>query len=107
MIRAGELDRKIVIVRQTSGTKNEFNEPDMIWQPIARLFAQFRQTSGREFFAAGEVLSERKATFILRWRSDLLMTDRIQYSGIDWLISEIREIGRREGLELQAYTRPN
>ena len=105
MIRAGDLDRQIVIVRAAPGTPDEFNEAPVTWPVFATVFAKFSQTGGREFFSAQEVMTERRATFLIRWRSDLLMTDQVQYGGLQWQLAELREIGRREGLELHAYVR--
>lgn len=104
-MRAGDLDRQIVIVRATDGPPDEFNEGVPTWTPFATVFAKFAQISGREFFAAQEIMTERRATFTIRWRNDLLITDQVQYVGLQWLLAEMREIGRRDGLELQAYVR--
>lgn len=104
-MRAGDLDRTIELLRNSPGDADEFNEAAENWQAFATVRAGFEQVSGREFLASAQVMTERRAIFTIRYRSDVLMTDRVRYGGEDWRLSEIREIGRREGLALYGYAK--
>ena len=104
-MRAGDLDRLIEIIRNNPGAADEFNEAAENWQTFATVYAGFDQVSGREFLASAQVMTERRAIFTIRYRSDLLMTDRIRYGGEEWRLAEIREIGRRDGLALHGYAK--
>ena len=109
-MRAGTLDRRIVIERRTVDAAA--TEPVETWGPLPEtapdptaVWAAVRQQSGREFFAADQVQSERKVVFRLRWRTGIKVTDRVVYDGRHHDIHEVRELGRRDGLELFTTTR--
>ena len=100
MIRAGDLDRRVSIQRATMDEDPTYGERVATWSTVATVAAAVRQASGREFLAADVIASERKTVFIIRWRADVLTTDRVVYLGEPFDIAEVREIGRREGLEI-------
>ena len=102
MLRAGDLDRPIVIERAVDGGTTDYGEPIIAWEQRAAVRAKVVEQSGREFLSAAQIVSTRRATFTIRWRTDLLPTDRIQWDGATWNIVGRREIGRREALELMA-----
>lgn len=113
-MRSGDLDRRIMIQRVTI----EFSpsgSPIETWNTLATVWAKVDQQSGREFFATAQVVSERKTVFRIRWLPDLTVLDRVVYPVVDlgsppeeppassiYDISEVRELGRREGIELHA-----
>lgn len=98
-MRAGKLDRRVTLERFTS-TVNEFNEPIETWAPIATVWAELVQETGREFLAQSEVTAERKAVFRIRYRAGITVRDRVIYDGRAHNIVDVRELGRRKGLEL-------
>lgn len=102
-MRAGRLDRTIKIQRFTktwvqSGGAWFQNE---VWADLATVPATVVQTGGREYLARTAVIAESLMTATIRYR-DVTISDRVIYgsNGLVWDISEIREIGRRRGLEL-------
>lgn len=102
MIRAGDLDRRISLQRSTDETDPVYGEARPVWSTFATVAASVRQVSGREFLAATEQAGERRAVFVIRWRGDVTTTDRVAYLGEPYDIDDVREIGRREGLEIHA-----
>jgi SPP1 family predicted phage head-tail adaptor len=89
--------------------------PIETWNTIATVWAKVEQQSGREFFATAQEVSERKTVFRMRYMPDLTVLDRVIYPEVDlgsppedppaanvYDISEVRELGRREGIELHA-----
>lgn len=102
MIRAGDLDRRISIQRATLAEDPTFGEMVATWSTVATVSAAVRQVSGREFLSAEVTAAERRAVFVIRYRADVLTTDRVVYLGHPFDIREVREIGRREGLEIHA-----
>lgn len=100
-MRAGELDRQIVIEQpnEVKGTKGELITT---WLTFATLPAHFRPLRGREYFAAGQVNAQENAAFTMRWMSGITPKMRINFDGKIWDIRNIAEIGRREGLEISA-----
>lgn len=106
-MRAGELDRSIVIQAATT-TQNAFGEPVETWVKIHTadtLPAKVVPTRGSERFTAQQVVGESVVTFRIRWRDDVTTLNRIVYDGRDWDITDVRPLGRREGLEIDATAR--
>jgi SPP1 family predicted phage head-tail adaptor len=102
-MRAGDLDRRITVERLQAGEPNDFNEVVEAWTVLATLWAKVAEERGREFLASeSQIVGEAKAVFTIRYRADLRVTDRLRHSGRIWNIRSIREIGRREGLEIMA-----
>lgn len=103
-MRAGKLDRRVVIQRATS-VANGLNEPQEMWGDLATVWAEKKPTRGQERLDAQQVAGAASATFVIRWRSDLKVTDRLLFEGRPWNIKDIREVGRRVGLEIDAVAR--
>lgn len=100
-MRAGRLDRTIVVEGDAEEIgRDPFNAP--IYGPPLRLVmrASVEQQSGREFFAAQTVMASRRVVFRIRFVAGLTVRNRVVYEDITHNIVEVREIGRRKGLEL-------
>jgi SPP1 family predicted phage head-tail adaptor len=101
-MRAGPLDRLVSLqhlVLTRNGTTGEevesYAEYDQVW-------AGKRDLRGREFFAAQQVNADTTTIWQIRYRSDVVATDRLVADGISYsLAGPPSEIGRRDGLELQ------
>lgn len=98
-MRAGALDRRVTIERFTV-TQDEYGEEIEEWAPLTTVSAQVIQQSGREFLAAEAMQAEVRVLFRLRWIDDIRETDRVSYGDRLHNIQEVKELGRREGLEL-------
>lgn len=109
-MRAGKLDRRIALQRYST-TKNEFNEDVPAWSTFATVWAGKSYRRANETTTADEIAAIRVLRFEIRWSSpleDLNPKDRIEYpigSGTLFDITEVNEIGRREGLEIFATAR--
>jgi SPP1 family predicted phage head-tail adaptor len=104
-VRAGTLDRRIVILEKVA-VQNDDGEEIAYWFRLATVWASVQQQSGREFFAAQQTLEDRRILFRIRWRPDVTVLNRIEYRGELFDIQEARELGRREGLDLYAKPAP-
>jgi len=93
------MDRRITIQRYEVVGDDGFGNEITEWNDLATVWAEVKQESGREFFAAAAIQSERKVIFKLRWM-DVTVIDRVSYDGTLHDIHEVRELGRTEGLEL-------
>jgi SPP1 family predicted phage head-tail adaptor len=98
-MRAGGLDRRVTLQRFTV-TTDDYGEEIQTWNDLATVFAEVRQQSGREFIAAAQVQADRLVVFFIRWFAGLTVLDRVSYAGTLHDIVEVREIGRRDGVEL-------
>lgn len=100
-MRAGELDRRIVIETPTD-TQDSAGGPTQTWATFATVWAKVIPLRGQEYFAANQNNTQVDSTFRIRWLSGVTATMRISYDGEYWDIQHIAEIGRQEGLDLLA-----
>ncbi len=98
-MRSGALDRIVTLERFTT-TENEYGEEIEAWAPLRTVAAQVVQQSGREFLAAAMTQAEVRVLFRIRWIEGIRPTDRINYEGRLHNIHEVKELGRREGLDI-------
>jgi SPP1 family predicted phage head-tail adaptor len=100
-MQAGKLDRFVSLQHRTL-TRNGVGEQVASYETYASVWAGKRDLRGREYFAAKQVNPELSATWTIRWRSDVVATDRlIDDNGTTFeLVGPPAEIGRRKGLDL-------
>lgn len=99
-MRAGKLDRVITIQRSTYEV-DEYGTPVFAWTDLATLRAQIVQASTEEFIRGWGVSDETVIIFRTRFLDGVILADRIVYEGENHNIKEIKEIGRRRGLEMR------
>jgi head-tail adaptor len=98
-MRAGNLDRVIQIERESTAL-DLYSVPIKVWTAFATMRAQVLQ------FATDDLESERgnttdtKITFRMRWMDGLSLDNRVSYQGQAFVIRQIKEIGRRVGLDV-------
>lgn len=100
---AGRLDRRIVL-RRYSVAFDDNNQPVITYTAMPQRSASWRRATANERVADAQVTD----IFETRWAStiaDLNPKDRLTYAGKDYDISEVTEIGRREGLLIRASAR--
>lgn len=103
-MRAGDLDRTIEL-QSVSTVQNSFGEPVETWATFATVAAKVSPQRGDERFTAQQIVGKAVVTFKLRYRTDVTVLNRIRYVGRDYDIHDVRELGRREGLEIDASAR--
>lgn len=104
---AGRLDRRIVIKSRDAGT-NSFGEPVDTWTTLATVWANVAPVSDGERWRAGETLAAKACRFTIRYSATVAVVDptyQITYDGRVWDIQGVKEINRREFLELTAAAR--
>lgn len=101
MLNPGHLDRRIELQRRVL-TQDAQGQQVQSFETYATVWAEKRDIAGREYFAAEAVQSQVTTRFRIRWRSDVLATDRIAYDAKSYDLEQIAEIGRRDGIELLA-----
>lgn len=106
-MKAGRLDRRITLER-FSTTVDAYNEPVKAWGVFASVAASYEPLSDGERFRAGETAATASARFVIRYSravADTSPKDRLTFEGNAWEIVRVKEIGRREGLEISATVR--
>lgn len=105
-MRAGNLDR-LIELRHRVLTQNSHGEQVPSYpSAYATVWAEKLDQRAREYFAAQGTQAEATTRFRIRWRSDVVMTDRLVLDSVNYDIVQISEIGRRQGLELFATSAP-
>lgn len=99
-MRAGKLDKSITIERFAS-TVDDFGTETEAWTAIATMRAQLIQASTEEALRAYGTENATVAFFRIRHRDGIVLADRVVYAGQAYDLREIKELGRREGLELR------
>lgn len=105
---AGRLDRRVSLLRASTLSTNDFNEAVTTWRVLASVAANVVPVSDGERIRAGETLSSMMSRFTIRYSStvaDLDPRDRISYDGRQYDIRGVKEVGRREFLEITAAAR--
>jgi SPP1 family predicted phage head-tail adaptor len=101
---AGEFDRRIILRRATT-TADEFNEPVETWADLATVWAKATPVMDGERTAAGQTLATKQYRFVIRYSSttaSLDPRDRLMFDGREYDINGVKELTRRELLEITA-----
>lgn len=104
MIRAGSLDRSIVIERATT-TVDDAGTPTTTWATVATMRAELVRKVADEASRDFGAETTTTTTFRTRWLDGVTPADRVLYQGTTFDIAEATEIGRREGLDLRCSKR--
>lgn len=106
-MRAGRLDRRATLLAAAVAQDATGEEVAVSWLSIATVWAEHVPVSGSERTAGSQIASSVTDLFRIRWSHQvkgLTAKHRIRFDGRDYNIESIREIGRREGLEIAAFT---
>jgi head-tail adaptor len=104
-MRAGKLDRSIVIERGTH-VVDEFGTPVYSWTPLAApMRAQVVEASTTEYIRNYGASSENVTVFRTRWLDGVTLADRVVAGGTVFDLQDMKEIGRRRGLELRCVAK--
>lgn len=96
----GRLDRLVALQSQAVSVGANGERKAGAWSTYASVWAEERQITAREAMTGKTEQAMRAMAFIIRWRSDVTERHRVVYDGAAYDITGIREIGRREALEL-------
>ena len=97
-------DRRATIRRATA-TKDRFNAEVQTWSDLVTVSASKEDVKDGERVRAQQVGADITARFGLAWSSVLATvsaTDLLICEGRTYAISAVKEIGRREGIEISA-----
>ncbi|KQM35678.1 head-tail adaptor protein [Rhizobium sp. Leaf68] len=99
-MRAGKLDKTITIERHAI-TVDDYGTQTEGWSEIATVRAQIVQQSTEEFMRSFGSTGETVMVFRIRHRDGLKVADRVTEQGQAYDVKEVKELGRREGLDLR------
>ncbi len=104
------MDRRVVLLKYAP-TTDAVGGVVEAWTEGDTLAAEKQDQTGREFMAAGQINAQMTTRFWLRWRPDVTPSDRLRLIGEGGAIDQefdiqaVREVGRRDGLEITAVGR--
>ncbi len=97
----GKLNRKIFIkVKQAA--RDEYGAEVISYSTLDGVWAEKIEVTGREYYAAKQLIPENIAKFRIRYRSDFNESAIIEFDSSFYEILYIAEIGKRDGLEILA-----
>jgi SPP1 family predicted phage head-tail adaptor len=97
-IRAGRMDKTITIQRSTQ-SKDAYGAVTDTWADLMTVRAELVENNAQEFLRNSGESSERVAVFKI-WFRDVGLFDRVSYAGRIFNIEGMKELSRRQGLEL-------
>lgn len=104
-----DLDRKVTLETRVSMQDTNTGEDAVSWVPLVTVAASWRRASARETLASAEVQATASDVFVIRYSSAVKASDplnrRLIYEGRTYDIAGVTEIGRREGLRIDALAR--
>ena len=103
MLKAGDLDRRIVLMTRTRG-KNTQGRPTIVWAEGDEIWAKVIDQGGsRDQIADGINVATRRSVVTIHYRDDVTADMRIRYGSRELqILGQFRELGRQEGLEFMA-----
>jgi SPP1 family predicted phage head-tail adaptor len=101
-VKAGQLDRRVELQHRALTKEPTHGEDVVSYSTYATVWARKVDLRGREYFAAQQMNSEITTEWTIRFRSDVLVTDRIVFDDVAYSIRQVAEIPRRKGLSLMA-----
>jgi SPP1 family predicted phage head-tail adaptor len=108
-INAGDLDRVISVLRMTEGAADPFGHKAVTWPTLVRTRAMVTPVKdGERFGASRELQATVDTRFLVRWSSvtrTVTTLDRVQYGDRTYDIMAVKEVGRREGVEISGVAR--
>jgi SPP1 family predicted phage head-tail adaptor len=99
-MRAGNLDRVIALQRNVE-SKSSTGAITSAWTNFATMRSEIVQQSAGEFLTGFGEAETTAIIFRVRYIVGITTADRIVYAGNAYDLDEIKEIGRRRGLELR------
>lgn len=100
----GQLDRQVTVESYTT-TRDDWNTPTKTWSTLATIWARKRDQRSTEATELNQTVNINRTIWTIRFRSDIDATMRIAYAGQKHYIVGVRELGRKELMEITTELR--
>lgn len=94
------MDRTIRVERSAE-TSDEYGGVTPGWAEAVTVRAQLIEQSTSDYMQGAGEEARRMAVFRTRWIDGIQNADRVVFDGLPYDVEQIKEIGRRRGLELR------
>ena len=101
-MNVGTLDRQITLQRSSITGSDAVGGSIIAWATLQKVWSRVVPMSGSESLRLERQVSSETSRFFIRYFAGLTVKDRISYDGKLWDIQNIRELGRKESLEILA-----
>lgn len=91
---------RLITLQYATATRSGSGQENKTWADLANVWAEKVERSGREYFAADQVVGEVDTLFKIRYRDGVNNQMRVSYQQQVYDIRAVQEIGRREDLML-------
>lgn len=102
-MRPGAHDRRVVLQTKTVG-RGELGGKAETWATVATLYARVVDANGSQLFQAQAIGNKVDRVVTIRYRSGVTADMRVLIEGVASRITWVKELGRKEGLELYCET---
>jgi len=101
-VDSGTLDRQVTLSHRVLSTDAYGGQAASWPSPYATVFAKRTDMQGTKRVIAQQFATQQMTEFTIRFRDDLLMTDRLVSveEGLSYEILQVSQLGRHEGLNL-------
>ncbi|MDA3834271.1 MAG: phage head closure protein [Spirochaetales bacterium] len=98
---------RIVTLKSKTTTENEFGEEIVIWADIAEVWSERLELRGDERYQSMQTVGSIQCLYRIRYRDDVSTLDMLIDSNDnkEYDIHYVKQLGRRDGLELTVGTR--
>lgn len=103
-MNAGMMDRRIT-VQTYSTSNNDWNHPVKTWSDLTSVWASKTDKRETEVNELNQTVAITRSIFTIRHLANLSTTARIVYDGDNYEILGIKELGRREGMQITTERR--
>ena len=104
-MRAGSLDRTITLDAYKAGAPDDYGVSQPGWAHFATIRAQLVTMSTEEFLRASGETSDASIVLRIRYLPGVTNSHRVTFEGRQYDVLELKEIGRRDALELRCRER--
>jgi SPP1 family predicted phage head-tail adaptor len=92
---------RLLTLQIESITRSDSGQENVTWSELPPIWAQYiPQTTGKEYYAASQIVGELDAIFRIRYRPGIKQNMRLVFGSDTYDIQDIREVERKEGLDL-------
>lgn len=100
MLNFRRMDRRIAVERRTE-TVSPSGDVLKTWTALRTAWAEVLQQSATEFFTGYGEAETGTVIFRVRYLDGITTADRVTFDGTAYGIKEVKELGRRDALELR------
>tara|TARA_R100001440_G_C2429925_1_gene104143 strand:+ start:73 stop:375 length:303 start_codon:yes stop_codon:yes gene_type:complete len=98
------MDRRVVLEKYTV-ERDDWNVPVKTWRTSATVWASKHDRSSSEVLENKQTVNLNRTTFRIRYRSNADTTMRVLYDNDYYYVVGVKELGRKEGVELTTEKR--